>query len=881
MQSGGTPVAESAVARVSDALGWQRVRPYLMLLRPLPLFLVAAWLLRSSPIRRDVRAEPDLARALVLALADKGLGADAAEVHLLDSPPGAIASRWRTVRALVRAHQGEDPSDIFLATVRLSPEGRVLELTGLYNLSDTSAVDERSLSVQDLRAAWVIAGGGKTYNVKVADLRGEPRPEGPTWSRMARWQNSITNLQETGQRQGVGQRNFRLEPAADHVTLGFDPTGLLIDADGRKIRIPTDGNAAIEGERHVQEQLQEKARPGNFVTWAVDRVRAAPWFGSDRMQLVKAIAFVGLDWIERTMGAVTGDTGAERVKQELGGVEAPVIEYTDPETGWPPAPMEPMLSPPLDGEGKWRPLENDPFILTNPGAPAPFVQSFIRTDPKRAYTQIWVALWDPRQVALHMMSGTIEPKSATGETGPGLIPRKPEVMSRVVGGFNGGFQATHGEFGMMADGVVYLPPKPYGATVAELSNGATAFGTWPDDEKVPDNIVSFRQNMTPTIVDETPNPYKRNWWGGVPPGWTDESRTVRSGLCQTKEGFIGYFYGASIDADHLILAMQKLRCVYGIHLDMNPGHTGLEFYRAAPDGKLPQLNRKLDSAWEAEGKVSGMEGWSFLGRRMLKYMGLMNFPRYIGRESRDFFYLTLRNLLPGENLTPPIKPAEAGEGVWSVKNLPQHGFPAAIATTYLRPEKARSETKVSLVKLNPQALAVGKDDAPADKVVVRVAPDDGDGKTGLWLGGGAFAIAVDSPGKGATRLASGVTDPAPGTIAAIGIDAGGMLVYAEVNTSRDAAKDGAMLRALLDSMGCKAKLYLSKSWTVAIGGERDLSGHPFTLAKGAPKLVRVQVPSVERIFPNTAVTAPSVWYPLQAKRVRYFHKPKPAGSATP
>ena len=41
------------------------------------------------------------------------------------------------------------------------------------------------------------------------------------------------------------------------------------------------------------------------------------------------------------------------------------------------------------------------------------------------------------------------------------MPRTPEVMGRVLAGFNGGFQATHGEFGMMAESVVYLPPKPF------------------------------------------------------------------------------------------------------------------------------------------------------------------------------------------------------------------------------------------------------------------------------------------------------------------------------------------------------------------------------------------------------------------------------------
>jgi len=94
----------------------------------------------------------------------------------------------------------------------------------------------------------------------------------------------------------------------------------------------------------------------------------------------------------------------------------------------------------------------------------------------------------------------------------------------------------------------------------------------------------------------------------VPPGWTQESRTVRSALCMTREGFIGYFYGASIDPEVLALAMQRARCVHGLHLDMNAGHTGLEFYRTAPRGKLKIPARPLDDLWEARGGIPGMAG---------------------------------------------------------------------------------------------------------------------------------------------------------------------------------------------------------------------------------------------------------------------------------
>ncbi len=855
-----------------------RVQRALALLRPLPLVLLLVWLAqRGTGAGADVAGEADAARALSRALADKKLEADPAEVVWVDRPPGALGSRFREPRALVRAHSAGEPADIYLTTVRMSPEGRLLELTGVYNLSDTSAVDERDLVVHGEHAAWTIAGGGKTYSVHLADLHGEPLPRGPEWTRLARFQQSITNLQETGQRAGIARRSFKLDPAANKATTAFTDAALLIDADGRKIRIPTDGDGPIEGQHFLREQEYHAARPGNFVTWAVDRVRALPWFGSDRMQLVKAVAFAGLDWVQRFVGTVTGDDGSSRVADELGDLmNAPLAEFTDPETGWPPAPMEPMLSPALEGEGKWRPLDKDPFVLKNPGAPSPFVTSFIRTDHKRAYSQIFVMMWDPRQVALHAMSGTVEPKSATGETGPGIVPRKPEVLGRLLAGFNGGFQATHGEFGMMADGVVYLPPKPYAATVAELSNGDTGFGTWPNDDKVPDDIVSFRQNMTPLVMDGTINPYKRAWWGGVPPGWTDESRTVRSGVCMTKEHFAAYFYGSSIDADHLAFAMQRARCVYGIHLDMNPGHTGLELYRTGKTGTLPDVGHKLDPQWEATGPVPDMPGYSFIGRRMLRYMGLMNFPRYINREARDFFYLTLRHVLPGDGVPTAVKPAEPKEGTWQVKGLPQHGWPYAVATTWVRPDAKRHETKVRLLELDPRTVRAGGE----GPVVATVAPA-GDGALGLWLDARGATIADGAPTAGAKVLARGSdgAHPPAKTVAAVGVDGRGMVLYALVSTAPEPAADGALLNALLGRLGCTRVLLLSEPLGLALGGDRDLSGHPVAQPKGATRLVRKPAPGAVRIFEDTPIVAAKEWYPLQAKRVRYFRKPKPAEPA--
>jgi hypothetical protein len=851
------------------------------LLRPLPLILIAVALpQRGRPVPLEATAEPDLASALARALSARSLEARPGEVFWVDAPAGLLGSRQHEPRALLRARRQDEPADIYLATSRLSPEGRLLEVTGLYNLSDTSAVDERQLTVAGQRAAWVIGGGGKIYSVQYANLRGELTPADPSWSRTAQWQNRLTNWQNTGQLEGIGRRSFRLDPAAATVALAFSDTALLVEADSRRIRIGTDAAGQIEGERFIREQVHYKAAPGNLVTWAVDRVRAIPWFGSDRMQLVKAVAFAALDKLQQVVGTVTGDDGSDRIAEELGELmDAPPVTYSDPETGWPPPPMQPPLVPPLQGEGQWRALDQDPFVRTNPGAPAPFVTSFIRTDKKRAHSQIFVTLWDPRQVQLHAMSGTVEPKSATGETGPGLVPRRPEVMGRLLAGLNGGFQATHGEWGMMAEGIIYLPPKPYAATVAELRDGSTAFGTWPDDERVPDNIVSFRQNMTPLVMDGVINPYRRTWWGGVPPGWEDESRTVRSGICLTQEGFVAYLYGTSIDADQLTLAMQQARCSYGIHLDMNPGHTGLEFYQAGPESELPPLSRPLDGRWEAEGPVEGMPGWRFRGRRMIRYMGLMNFPRYINRESRDFFYLTLRHVLPGANLQAPLAKHGDEEGKWKVEGLPQHGWPYSIATTWVRPDPRRRETKVRVLKLDPTTVRVSAPGASARQTVVTLNPAAADDRSrpSLWLDGGRLYIGTEPPTSAAHRLAAGYPpdDPqAARAVAAVGIVEGGMLAYAEVTTAPRPGHDHHLLGKLLDQLGCESRLLLTDSPQIALGGNRDLSGHPVARREQAIELVRTEAPGARRIFKDTPIVESDVWYPLQARRVRYFRKPK-------
>ncbi len=878
--------------------------------------MLTTWAIAARQARGldPVAASP--AAAVAEALADRGLACTAGDVTWIDGPggiPGAIAGRSR---ALVRASAGEDPSDLYLVNARLSPEGEVLAVDDAWDLTNTSGVDESRPILRSTWAAYTTSADGLVTGVHVLDLAGAAPDSYAAFTLVQRVQAAVTNWQQTGQAAGVAHTAFALDPVAGGPALGGSAVAAgrlawrddgTLEARGsdRLVVIDPKDSRVLEGAELVRVVRDERARPGNLITWAVDRVRSSPWFGDDKMQWVKAVAFTILDKARATFSR---GTTAEDVRDELGldsnvEIDAPAgASFADPEVGWPPRPIAPVLARALPGEGKWIALDKDPFITpTASGSPPPFVTSFVRPDALRPDVRVYVTLWDPRQIALHMEAGTVEPISATGEHGTGLIPRAPEVIRHLVAAFNGGFQAQHGEYGMRADGIEYLPPKPYAATVVELKDGSNGFGAWPGSAPVPDDVLALRQNLTALVQNGKFNPWGRNWWGGAPPGWPDQIHTARSALCLTKEGFAGYFYSTSISAEDLAQGMLAARCAFGIHLDMNPGHAGFEFYDVAAedDEHAMPLGRPLQGDWEAQGKVPGMPGFVFRSRRMIRGMGHMLFPRYIQREARDFFYLTSRAILPGAAVTRPAgaPPGDPDEGVWQTKALPQHGFPYALATTWVRADR-RPDLKLRVVRADPRTMKPGEpgEGAGADEATVLslvslslVAPHGAAPALRLWSSGGMFSVATTPPGKGAVALAEGYgfDDPLGATArAGVGVeDEDGMLVWVELprgaraDPSASAAIDGVLSR-----LGCSTRMLLAGEARALLGGALDAAGDPLPpFALRSPpgtfrtaRLVRAAAPDAHPVFVDTPIVPIAIWQPLQAKRVRYFYEPPPS-----
>jgi hypothetical protein len=248
----------------------------------------------------------------------------------------------------------------------------------------------------------------------------------------------------------------------------------------------------------------------------------------------------------------------------------------------------------------------------------------VRADPERPYARVLIVAMDMRQLELDMEAGVEDPKPLTGQHGTGKIPRDPAVLSRVVGAFNGAFKTTHGEYGMMVHRRILLPPKPGAATVVVTQDRRVGLGTWGARPDIPDDVLSFRQNLEPLVEEGHLTPSGRTQWGWQLPGTS--MMTERSGLCVAGTGQLYYLWGDEVSAATLGKAMILAGCSYGIHLDMNPHHTGFIFASirslANKDYDVKLLTPQMEISQE----------------------------RYLEYSPKDFFYLMLRDPRPSGDL---------------------------------------------------------------------------------------------------------------------------------------------------------------------------------------------------------------------------------------
>jgi len=842
-----------------------------------------AALLLVSLLRQGTVSGAGREQNLVRAFAARGLRLEPGDLVWLAADPGPFRRR----PAVLRARAGGGLGDLYYAEVRVTGGGAILDISWLTNLTRSSAADE----LRPQRLGWYLAYltrvGGRFTAVSLFDLRGQAPEATASWPALARLQQRVTNLEEAGRAAGFGRVRYDLEPPSESAQLRVRGDTLELTTEQGPLRLRPGTLTPLEGASQVRVEPEELAQPGRL-TWLVDSVRGLSFVGPEPIAWLEHRVYGLKDRLQRLWyGAVGTDTEAE-VSQDLGvTVEERrrriALNPPAPELGLPPEPLDPLVSRPAEGEGAWLPVVDDPFVRATPNAPPAFYQTFLQVDLDRPFTRVYIVLWDPRQVQLRVMSGTREPESATGETGPGRVPRDDFTLRHMVAGFNGGFQSIHGEFGMMSEGRVYLPPKPWAATVAVYDDGVVAMGSWEDPPagetvfredwataQIPDSMVEMRQNLTSVVEGNRYNPWRRWWWGAAPRDAEEQVFMDRSGICLTREGFMAYFWGKSMGADELGAAMLKTRCVRGIHLDMNQRHTAFEYYDVhGPDEPFAPLGRRRRSM-EFELPVGGAEGYVMRGRKAVRSMTPMRFPRYMRRDQRDFFYLTLKPVLPGPDLLPAQVGGEAQR--FSTDGLPRDEWPYAFARVDLGEDAAQTYViRIDPRRAQPAVLArhghgraLGYFSRPEQA---------GAGRHGLYAQAQTvgYEFAVGDAPEGAEILLRGVPlEQRPDAQAALGVTRDGFLVYVEKSApgapglARALTRAGVVGEALALESTRLAFAVDAQTRIGPDGYERELSTDAALVLEAQPRR------ATEVLFPDVRPRPYMYWYRMQDTRVRYF-----------
>jgi hypothetical protein len=537
--------------------------------------------------------------------------------------------------------------DVYHARVRLAPDGTPLAVAGVRNLTQTSHSDETTLGGRGARAVFGSVAYGRVQSVSVLDLGGIRAGNKPPGT-VDRALLAVTAFQDTGTPRGIDRTDVMLDLVARRVDVEVDERTMKLEfgSPKREVTYHFDDGAVTTGggmRAYGARAVARSYAPKPLILWAVDTVRAE--VGPAPIAWLENKVFGARDLIKRAgyeiLGGHTARAELARNPQTL---PAPALDASALEreaVEWPPGPIDSLWKEPQAGEGTWKPVTLPLLRRFTPGPdqkrpPAYFYTTTIRPDPKRPYAEAQVIAIDMRQLELRMQAGYEDPKPTAGPPGEGRLPHDPDVVGRVVATFNGAFKTTHGEYGMMVDGRVLVPPVRGAASVVVDRAGNAGLGNWPNLDGVPDEIVSFRQNLDPLIEDGKINPTGRYIWG-----WELEGQgvmTQRTALCVTPSEQLYYVWAEETDGPTLAQTLRQIGCSYGVHLDMNPKHCGFVYTRLE-DVRAGRYTTEL------------------------AHPGMKILPdKYLRNSAKDFFYLVLRkpaSMLESDRVS--FRPAPGGQ----------------------------------------------------------------------------------------------------------------------------------------------------------------------------------------------------------------------------
>ncbi len=181
-----------------------------------------------------------------------------------------------------------------------------------------------------------------------------------------------------------------------------------------------------------------------------------------------------------------GQAGA---KKSTSGKTAPEGENAMPEFApfAPPTPGPSHATWSAEGDGEWVPM-SDP---RRPTESPRLLKTLLHPDESRSWAELFVVAVDLRTVSVLPVMGYQEPRSEKKEaenyTRHAKIPS--QHYEALLGAFNGGFMAEHGNYGVYFDGITFIDPKEKACTLVHYQDGSFEIATW---SKVADKLHTMR-----------------------------------------------------------------------------------------------------------------------------------------------------------------------------------------------------------------------------------------------------------------------------------------------------------------------------------------------------------------------------------------------------
>jgi len=171
---------------------------------------------------------------------------------------------------------------------------------------------------------------------------------------------------------------------------------------------------------------------------------------------------------------------------------------------------------------------------------------------------------------------------------------------------------------------------------------------------------------------------------------------------------------------------------------------------------------------------------------------------------------------------------------------------------------------------------VGPSEAGDQRVLDIAQPlGEGIGALALYHDGAKFVIASAPPAnaKLVTRGFAAAETISNSATSAMGVDAAGMLVFVGFTAGARPGGEGELLKELMKRLGCSSSVFFLRPLGVVLGDNREThegtSDPAVAQSSSGVRLARAEGPGARRLFPDTPVVPPTVWAPLQQKRVRY------------